>query len=423
MVGFGAWPGLARKSKLRCMNTETQFKRASRLGRVQVSEIVQIAEAARERRAAGEDVIGLGTGEPSFDTPAHIKEAAAQAMAAGDTKYPTNVGNLALREAVCAKFDRENDLAVDVDQVIVSTGAKQVLFCAMLATLEPDDEVIVPAPYWTSYLDIVEVCGGSPKVIGCGPEVDYKLTPEQLQAAITSKTRWLLLNTPGNPTGAAYSAVELQALAAVLAQHPQVWVATDEIYEHLVYDGFECRTLPALVPTLAERCLVINGVSKAYAMTGWRIGYGAGPKALISALSAAQGQMTSGACSIAQAAAVAALNGPQTLVAEWCESYRQRRNRLYEAIDGISGLQCRLPEGAYYLFPNCAELIGAVTPAGATLADGTDFCEYLLASENLAVVPGRAFGMADHFRLSYAYAAEDLDEAAVRLARACAALR
>lgn len=405
------------------MKDTTQFKRASRLSRVQVSEIVQIAEAAHARRMAGEDVIGLGTGEPSFDTPQHVKDAAMQAMVAGDTKYPTNVGNLALREAVCRKFERENNLVVDPDQVIVSTGAKQVLFCAMLATLESGDEVIVPGPYWTSYLDIVEVCGGTTKIVSCGPEVEYKLTPEQLEASISPHTRWLILNTPGNPTGAAYSAGELRALAAVLEKYPQVWVVTDEIYEHLVYDDFECRTLPELVPSLASRCLVVNGVSKAYAMTGWRIGYGAGPRELIRALSAAQGQITSGACSIAQAAAVAALDGPQDLVHQWCKAYRDRRDGMYAAIDDISGLQCRLPEGAYYLFPNCAELIGAVTPTGETLADGTDFCRYLLASENLAVVPGRAFGMADHFRLSYAYAAEDLANAAQRLARACAALR
>ena len=405
------------------MKNTAKFRRAGRLARVQVSEIVQIAEAARERRAAGENVIGLGTGEPNFDTPQHVKDAAAQAMADGDTKYPTNSGNLGLREAICRKFARENSLTFDVDQVIVSTGAKQVLFCAMLATLERNDEVVIPGPYWSSYIDMVEVCGGHSKVVGCGPDVGYKLTPELLAEALTPQTRWLLLNTPSNPTGAAYSADELQALAAVLEHHPQVWIATDEIYEHLVFDGFKHRSLPELAPNLADRCLVVNGVSKAYAMTGWRIGYGAGPEELISALSAAQGQITSGACSIAQAAAVAALDGPQELVGEWCASYSARRDQIYAAIQGISGLQCRKPEGAYYLFPNCAELIGAVTPAGETLADGTDFCRYLLAAENLAVVPGRAFGMADHFRLSYAYEPDDLVEAAQRLARACAALQ
>jgi len=404
-------------------NTATEFRRASRLARVQVSEIVRIAEAARERRAAGEDVIGLGTGEPSFDTPQHIKDAAAQAMAAGDTKYPTNAGNLALREAVCRKFDRENSLQYDVEQIIVSTGAKQVLFCAMLATLNDGDEVIVPGPYWASYLDIIEVCGGTAKVVGCGPDVGYKLTPERLADAITPNTRWMILNTPSNPTGAAYSAQELAELAAVLEMHPQVWIATDEIYEHLVFDGFEPQSLPAVAPGLADRCLVVNGVSKAYAMTGWRIGYGAGPRALVSALSAAQGQITSGACSIAQAAAVAALDGPQELVGQWCASYGERRDQIYGAVEAISGLQCRKPEGAYYLFPNCAELIGAVTPLGDTLADGTDFCRYLLVAENLAVVPGRAFGMADHFRLSFAYSQDDLLQAAQRLARACEALR
>ena len=404
------------------MSSQTQFKRSQRLASVAVSEIVQIAEMAKARREAGEDVIGLSTGEPDFDTPEHIKVAAAAAMSAGATKYTVTVGTLALREALCGKFARENGFEVDLDEVIVSTGAKQVLFNAMLATLNPGDEVIVPAPYWTSYVDLIAVCGGTPAIVTCGPEQDYKLTPQTLAEAITPRSRWLILNSPSNPTGATYSAAEFAELAAVVEAHPQLWVVTDEIYEHLVYDGFENCSFRRAAPQLADRTLVVNGVSKAYAMTGWRLGYGAGPKDLIAAMAAAQGQITSGASSISQAAAVAALNGPQDSVLARCESFRERRDFVLERVAGMAGLNCRKPEGAYYLFPSCAELLGATTPAGETINDAADFCRYLLAAENVAVVPGRAFGLFDHFRMTYAYARADLERGSERIERACLAL-
>ena len=396
--------------------------RASRLGSIGVSEIVQITERAKQLRQSGRDVIGLGTGEPDFDTPEHIKEAAAAAMRAGDTKYPVNVGNPELREAIRSKFRRENGLDFGLEDIIVSTGAKQVLFNCFLATLEPGDEVIIPAPYWTSYIDIVSLCGGVPKIVASDQSTGFKITPQALEQAIGDKTRWLLLNSPSNPSGAAYDAQELGQLTDVLTHHSHVGLIADEIYEHLVYGNFVFRSVRALAPELADRTLIVNGVSKAYAMTGWRLGYGAGPAELIQAMNSVQGQITSGASSISQAAAIAALNGPQELVAERRAAFNRRRDRIVALLNTGEGIDCLTPDGAFYVYPGCRGVLGKSTPSGQRVETDADFCAYLLESQGVAVVPGRAFGTPGHFRISYAYAQEALDEACARIKQACAEL-
>ncbi|MEM1049840.1 MAG: pyridoxal phosphate-dependent aminotransferase [Pseudomonadota bacterium] len=401
----------------------TSFTRGERVASIEISEIVQISEAAARKRAAGEPVITLGTGEPDFDTPDHVKQAAVDAIWAGDTKYPATRGNPPLVDAILAKFSRENGLTFERDQIIVSAGAKQILFNAQMASLSAGDEVIVPAPYWTTYLDMVTVCGGRPHVVTCSAENGFKLTPEQLEAAINANTRWLLLNTPGNPSGAVYSVAEMRALGAVLERHKRVWLMVDEIYEHIVYgaDGFTSAL--QTLPQLADRMLIVNGVSKAYAMTGWRLGYGAGPAPLIKAMAVVQGQATSGACSISQAAATAALNGNQDFLTERCASFRDRRDMMVAALNQSSGLSCQMPEGAFYLYPSCQGVLGLKTPAGDVLASDADFCAYLLDAHGVAVVPGRAFGLPGHFRLSYAYSKELLESAAASIRAACGALR
>lgn len=401
----------------------TPFTRGERVASIEISEIVQISEAAARKRAAGEAVITLGTGEPDFDTPDHVKQAAVDAIWAGDTKYPATRGNPPLIDAILGKFSRENGLRFERDQIIVSAGAKQILFNALMASLSAGDEVIVPAPYWTTYLDMVTVCGGRPNVVTCSAENGFKLTPEQLEAAIGANTRWLLLNTPGNPSGAVYSVAEMRALGAVLERHPRVWLMVDEIYEHIVYgaDGFTSAL--QTLPQLADRMLIVNGVSKAYAMTGWRLGYGAGPAPLIKAMAVVQGQATSGACSISQAAATAALNGNQDFLADRCASFRERRDMMVAALNQSSGLSCQMPEGAFYLYPSCAGVLGLTTPGGDVLSSDADFCAYLLDSYGVAVVPGRAFGLPGHFRLSYAYSKELLESAAASIRSACGALR
>ena len=403
--------------------SSSAIHRASRLGAIGVSEIVQISERAKALRAQGVDVIGLGTGEPDFDTPEHVKSAAAEAMQAGDTKYPVNVGSPALREAVQSKFRRENNLDFGLDEVIVSTGAKQVLFNCFMATLEPGDEVIIPAPYWTSYIDIVSLCGGVPKIISGDAGSGFKITGSMLEKAIGQRTRWLLLNSPSNPSGAAYNADELRGLADVLVRHEQVCVIADEVYEHLVYGNFVFKSFRSVAPDLADRTLIVNGVSKAYAMTGWRLGYGAGPAELIAAMNAVQGQATSGASSISQAAAAGALNGPQEIVRERCAEFNQRRDRIVAQRNACEGIDCLTPDGAFYVYPSCQGTLGKVTAQGVRLETDADFCAYLLDTEGVAVVPGRAFGTPGHFRISYAYAQTDLDEACARIKRACAALR
>ncbi len=396
---------------------------AQRLGRIKPSATIAVSTKARELKAAGRDVIGLGAGEPDFDTPDSIKAAAIAAIEAGDTKYTAVDGTPALKEAVRAKFKRENDLDYALDEITVGTGGKQVLYNALMATVNPGDEVVVPAPYWVSYPEMVALAEGEPVPVACSANTNFKLLPEALEAAITPKTKWLILNSPSNPTGSAYTAAELEALADVLRQHPQVWTLTDDMYEHLVYDDFTFATLAEVAPDLKDRTLTMNGVSKAYCMTGWRIGFAGGPKALIKAMATIQSQSTSNPCSISQAAAVAALNGPQDFIAEHNKSFKARRDLVVSALNKCQGLHCPTPEGAFYVFPSCAGAIGKKTPEGKRLETDLDFVTYLLESEGVAVVQGSAFGLAPHFRVSYATSTEALSEACARIERACAALK
>ncbi len=395
---------------------------AKRLGRIKPSPTIAVTSKARELKAAGKDVIGLGAGEPDFDTPDHIKEAAIAAIRAGDTKYTAVDGTPALKKAVQAKFQRENNLAYGLDEITVGTGGKQILYNAFVATLDEGDEVIVPAPYWVSYPDMVLLAGGEPKIVECGQNERFKLRPEALEAAIGPKTKWLILNSPSNPTGAAYTKEELKGLAEVLLKHPQVWVLTDDIYEHLVYDGFDFATLAQVEPRLQPRVLTMNGVSKSYSMTGWRIGYGGGPKQLIKAMAMIQSQSTSNPASISQAAAVAALDGPQDYIKESNVVFRERRDLCVAALNDCPGLNCTTPEGAFYVYPSCAGVIGKKTPDGKTLESDEDFVTYLLEAEGVAAVQGAAFGLSPHFRISYATSTEALNDAMARIKRACEAL-
>jgi aspartate aminotransferase len=395
---------------------------AQRLQRVKPSPTIAVTMKAAELKAAGKDVIGLGAGEPDFDTPQHIKDAAKKAIDAGDTKYTAVDGTPALKKAICAKFERENGLKYQPNQITVGTGGKQVLYNALMATLDPGDEVIVPAPYWVSYPDMVILADGKPVEVACSENQGFKLTPEALEAAITPKTKWVILNSPSNPTGAAYSAADLKALADVLLRHPHVWIMTDDMYEHLVFDGFKFATIAQVEPKLYDRTLTVNGVSKAYCMTGWRIGYAGGPAALIKAMSAIQSQSTSNPSSVSQAAAVAALSGPIDFIAEHNKSFVERRNLVVKMLNEAKGLRCPMPDGAFYVFPSCAGTIGKKTPDGKTIATDTDFVTYLLESVGVAVVQGSAFGLAPYFRISYATSTEALREACTRIQKACAAL-
>jgi aspartate aminotransferase len=395
---------------------------ADRLARVKASPTMAITALATELKAAGRDIIGLSVGEPDFDTPDNIKEAAIAAIRAGDTKYTVFDGRMELKEAVAAKFKRENGLDYEPTQVSVSSGGKQVLYNAMVATLSPGDEVIIPAPYWVSYPEMVLLADGSPTPVACPQNYGFKLRPEDLEAAITPKTKWLILNSPSNPTGAAYTEADLRAVADVLLKHPHVWVMTDDMYEHLVYDDFEYKTIAQVEPRLYERTLTVNGVSKAYCMTGWRIGYGAGPKPLIKAMGAIQSNSTANPCSISQAAAIEALNGPQDFIAPNNMKFKERRDLVVEALNKIPGLYCPKPEGAFYVYPSCAGLLGKTTPQGEVINSDEDFVKYLLAVEGVAVVHGDAFGLAPHFRISYATGTETLKEAMRRIDRACRAL-
>ncbi len=396
---------------------------ADRLKRIKPSQTIAVTAKARALKAAGRDVIGLGAGEPDFDTPDHIKEAAIRAIRAGVTKYTDVDGTPELKRAVCLKFKRENGLDYTPEQVSVGTGGKQLIFNAMMATVNPGDEVIIPAPYWVSYPDIVLMAEGTPVFVECRAEAGFKMKPEQLERAITLRTKWLILNSPSNPTGAAYTRAELKALTDVLLRHPHVWVFTDDMYEHLSYDGFEFATVAQVEPGLYDRTLTMNGVSKAYAMTGWRIGYGAGPKDLIKAMANVQGQATSNPSSVSQAAAVEALTGPQDFIRERAEVFRQRRDLVVSMLNQATGLHCPRPEGAFYVYPSCAGTIGKATPDGKRLETDEDFVTYLLESEGVAVVQGSAFGLAPHFRISYATSTEALEEACRRIQRASGALR
>jgi aspartate aminotransferase len=396
---------------------------AARLGRIKPSPTLAVTQKARELKAAGRDVIGLGAGEPDFDTPDNIKAVAIEAIRAGDTKYTPPAGTTALRKAIAEKFKRENGLTYDPKNVIVCCGGKQVLYNALLATLDPGDEVIVPAPYWVSYPDMVRLCEGEAVIVRCPEQTGFKMRAEDLAAAITPRTKWLILNSPSNPTGAAYTREEMKALTDVLVQHSHVWVMSDDMYEHLVYDGFEFVTPAQVEPRLFDRTLTVNGVSKAYAMTGWRVGYAAGPAELIKAMVTVQSQSTTHTASISQAASVEALNGTQAFIAERNAVFQARRDLVVDGLNRIPGLRCHRPEGAFYVYPSCAGVIGKKTPQGKTIENDTAFCEYLLDHAGVAVVPGEAFGLSPYFRISYATSTEALEQALERIAKACAALR
>jgi len=396
---------------------------ATRMSRIKPSPTNALTGKVAEMRAAGIEVIGLGAGEPDFDTPDHIKAAAKAAIDRGETKYTPVPGTIALRKAISAKFKRENRLDYSIDQITVGTGGKQVLYNAMMATLDAGDQVVIPAPYWVSYPDMVRLAEGTPVFVAGREENGFKILPEELEAAITPKTKWFLFNSPSNPTGAAYTRAELKGLTDVLKRHPHVWIMTDDIYEHVIYDGFEFSTVAEVEPALYERTLTINGASKAYSMTGWRIGYGAGPAQLIKAMNIVQSQSTTHASSISQAAAVAGLEGPQDFIPRHNALFQERRDLVVSMLNRADGLGCRTPEGAFYVYPSCAGMIGKQTPDGTAIADDTDFVGYLLDAERVAVVQGAAFGLSPYFRISYAESTELLTEACGRIQRACAALR
>jgi aspartate aminotransferase len=395
---------------------------ASRLARVRPSAIIALTQRARELAATGRDPIDLGIGEPDLDTPDNVKQAAIESIRRGETKYTDIHGSADLRDAIRAKFKRDNGLEYSRDQITVAGGAKLIIFNAMMATLDPGDEVIIPAPYWTSYPDVIRIAEGEPVFVTCPQEHGFKLRARDLEAAITPRTRWLLLNSPSNPTGSAYRREDLEALGEVLITHERVRILTDDIYEHLIYDGFEFATMAQAVPALAGRTLTVNGVSKAYAMTGWRLGYAAGPAELIAAMGNVQQQSSTHASSITQAATLEALAGPQTILDERRALFRQRRDVVVDALDAIDGLSCFRPDGTFFAFPSCAGLIGRRTPDGRAIETDRDLVVHLLESEHVATVPGAAFGLSPHFRVSFATSTQRLQEACTRIAHACAAL-
>jgi aspartate aminotransferase len=395
---------------------------ADRLARVKPSPTMAITALATGLKEAGCNVIALSQGEPDFDTPPNIREAGIAAIRRGETRYTVFDGRIELKRAVCGKFARENGLHYEPTQITVSSGGKQVLYNAMVATLSPGDEVVIPAPYWVSYPEMVLLCDGEPVPVACPQNNGFKMRPEDLDAAITRKTKWLILNSPSNPSGAAYTQDDLKALAEVLLAHEHVWIMTDDMYEHLVYDDFRFATIAQVEPRLYERTLTVNGVSKAYCMTGWRIGYGGGPRELIRAMGAVQSNSTANPCSISQAAAIEALNGPQDFIAPNNMKFKERRDLVVEALNKIPGLFCPRPEGAFYVYPSCAGLLGKKTPQGEVIDSDEAFVKYLLAAEGVAVVHGDAFGLAPHFRISYATSNEILAEAMRRIERACRAL-
>ncbi len=392
---------------------------ADRLSRIKPSPTMAVTQRAAELRAAGRNVMGLGAGEPDFNTPEHIQDAAIAAMRAGETRYTAVDGTPALKAAIVEKFKRENGLVFEPSQVSVGCGGKHVLYNAFMATLNAGDEVVIPAPYWVSYPDMVLLCDGKPVFVDCPAETGFKLMPEVLEQAISLRTKWLILNGPNNPSGAAYTREELAALAAVLARHPQVHILTDDIYEHIVYDDFRFHTLASVAPELADRILTMNGVSKAYAMTGWRIGYAAGPVALIKAMAKVQSQSTSNPCSISQAASVAALSGPHDFLPDWVAAFKARRDLVVEKLNTAPGLSCLTPEGAFYVFPSCQGVIGKTSPAGTAIDSDTAFATVLLDEAEVAVVPGSAFGMSGHMRISYATATDVLEDACARIISLC----
>lgn len=380
---------------------------ANRLALIHPSPTLVMMAKAAKLKEQGVDVISLSAGEPDFDTPLSVQKAAIDGMKKGMTKY-TPVGGLTqLKKAIQGKFQRDNRLSYDLDEIMVSTGGKQVIFNALMASINPGDEVLLPAPYWVSYPDIVSLFGGVPKIIACEEANHFKLTADQLEAAITPATKWLILNSPSNPTGEVYSFDELKALGEVLQRYPHVYVMCDDIYEYLVYDDVTFNTLATVCPSLKDRILIVNGVSKSYSMTGWRLGYGAGPKALIKAMTMLQSQSTSNANSISQVAAIEAINGPQAFLTKWRESFRHRRDLVWSRMNGIPGLSCRKPHGAFYVYVNCEKVLGKTTPAGKVLKTDNEFVTYLLEEGKVALVSGDAFGLSPYFRISYAIS-EDL---------------
>ena len=387
------------------------------LKRIKPSPTIAVTSKAREMRAAGKDVIGLGAGEPDFDTPDNIKEAAIEAIRKGDTKYTAVDGTPALKKAIQAKFSRENDLSYELDQISVGTGGKQVLYNAFMATINKGDEVIIPAPYWVSYPDIVLLAGGKPKIIKCDEKNNFKLTPEKLKKAVSKKTKWIIINSPSNPTGSGYTKDEIIALSKILMKYKNLYILSDDIYEHITYDGFKFFTI-AQIEKLKSRTLTMNGVSKSYSMTGWRIGYAAGPKEIIKAMAKIQSQSTSNPTSISQAAAVEALNGTQDFISERSNSFKERRNFVVDSLNNIKGISCLSPEGAFYVFPNCKKLLNKKTK----LKTDKDFVEKLLEKAEVAVVQGSAFGLDGYFRISYATSMENLKKAMKRIKTFCDSL-
>ncbi|QXT34739.1 pyridoxal phosphate-dependent aminotransferase [Sphingomonas sanguinis] len=393
------------------------------LGRISPSPTLAITSRVMELKRAGVDVIGLGAGEPDFDTPDFVKEAAIQAIRDGKTKYTNVDGTPELKAAIAAKFARDNGLTYKADQISVNVGGKHTLFNAMVATIDAGDEVVIPAPYWVSYPDVVQFAGGVPVIVKAGPEQGYKLTPEALDAAITPKTKWVILNSPSNPTGAGYTADELKALGEVILKHPHVWVFADDMYEHIVYDGFRFATIAQVCPELYERTLTVNGCSKAYAMTGWRIGYAGGAPWLIKAIAKLQSQSTSNPCSVAQAAATAALTGDQSFLSTRNQAFQARRDMVVSMLNEIDGMTCPTPEGAFYVYPSFAPLIGKSTPSGRLIDSDEALVGYLLDDAKVAAVQGAAFGLSPAMRISYATSDALLREACTRIQTACAALK
>ncbi len=393
------------------------------LSRMKPSATMAVSQKARELIASGRDVVALSAGEPDFDTPDHIKEAAIQAIRDGKTKYTPVDGVPELKDAVIGKFKRDNNLTYERNQIIVSPGGKAVIFNALLATVNPGDEVVIPAPYWVSYPDMVAFAGGTPVIVAAKAENNFLLAPEDLEAAITPRTKWLILNSPSNPSGAAYTKAALKALGDVLLRHPHVHVLTDDIYEHIVYDGHEFATMAEVNPGLYDRTLTMNGASKVYSMTGWRIGFAGGPAHLIKAMVNIQGQSTSNPSSISQWATVAALNGPQDYLTEWVSAFRDRRDTVVAMLGQCHGVTCATPQGAFYVYPSCEGLLGKTTPEGKVIATDEDFVTALLEAEGVATVQGTAFGLAPHFRISYAAAMSQLEDACARIQRFCASLR
>lgn len=393
------------------------------LDRIKPSPTMAVTAKAAELKAAGKDVIGLGAGEPDFDTPDHIKEAAMEAIRAGETKYTKVDGTPACKTAVIEKFKRENGLSFEPSQITVNCGGKHTIYNAMMATLNPGDEVIIPRPYWVSYPDITLLAGGAPVFVDATIDTGFKMTPEMLDAAITPKTKWLIFNSPSNPSGAAYTEAEIKALGDVLKRHEHVWVFTDDIYEHVIYEGFTFKTIAQVVPEIAHRTLTMNGVAKAYAMTGWRIGYAGGDAALIKAMAKVQSQSTSNPCSISQAATVAALTGPQDFMAQRAKVFQDRRDMVVDMLNTAEGISCPMPEGAFYVYPSIAGCIGKSTPGGKVIGTDEDFVTYILEDFGVAAVHGEAFGLSPHFRVSYATSTEALTEACSRIQDACSKLR